>query len=74
MYSTETYYKALGFILGQIGMGETRYLISALSHWHLVELHILLSEILIQITPLWYGLFKLGHELRLTRFFAGIRL
>jgi hypothetical protein len=73
MYSTETYYKALGF-MGQIGMGETRYLISALSHWHLVELHILLSEILIQITPLWYELFKLGHELRLTRFFAGTRL
>lgn len=53
MYNNEIRNRTLGYILGQIGMNETRYLISALSRWHAAELHILLSEILIQIIPLW---------------------
>ncbi|KAF9458494.1 hypothetical protein BDZ94DRAFT_1270583 [Collybia nuda] len=59
MYSVEIRHKALGYILGQIGMNETRCLISALSRWHAAELHILLWKILIQITPLWNPSLKL---------------
>ncbi|RDB19867.1 hypothetical protein Hypma_013011 [Hypsizygus marmoreus] len=59
MYSAETSDKALGIILSQIGMGQTRFLIKALSRWHSVEVHILLLRILIQLAPLWNPSLKL---------------
>ncbi|KAF8076851.1 hypothetical protein FPV67DRAFT_1472873 [Lyophyllum atratum] len=53
MYSDEINGRALAFILGQIGTGQTRQLISALSRWHPVETHILFSRILTQVAHLW---------------------
>jgi hypothetical protein len=53
MYSPDTCDKALGIILRQIGMGHTHHLVWAIARWHRVELHLLLSEIFIQLAPLW---------------------
>lgn len=53
MYSADIGDRALGFILRQIGMSHTRQLIWAIARWHPVELHLLLSEIFIQLAPLW---------------------
>jgi hypothetical protein len=53
LYREEINRKALRLLLGQIGMGETQYLVRALSRWDRVELRLFLSEILIQLAPLW---------------------
>lgn len=53
MYSADTGERAIGIILRQIGMGHTRQLVRAIARWHLAELHLLLSEILIQLSSLW---------------------
>ncbi|KAF5387900.1 hypothetical protein D9615_000815 [Tricholomella constricta] len=53
MYSDEVNGRILALILAQIGTGQTRHLIGALSRWHPVEMHILLSGILTQVAHLW---------------------
>ncbi|KAJ7290062.1 hypothetical protein C8J57DRAFT_336438 [Mycena rebaudengoi] len=53
LYREEVNGKALRLLLGQIGMGETQFLVRALSRWDSLELRLLLSEILIQLAPLW---------------------
>ncbi|KAK6969376.1 hypothetical protein R3P38DRAFT_3146139 [Favolaschia claudopus] len=45
--------RALRLLLGQIGMGETQYLVRALSRWDRLELRLFVAEILIQLAPLW---------------------
>ena len=55
MYSLDTCDRVLGFILRQIGMGHTHQLVLAIARWHRVELHLLLSEIFIQLAPLWWA-------------------
>ncbi|KAJ6542205.1 hypothetical protein DFH09DRAFT_46967 [Mycena vulgaris] len=53
IYREEINGKALRLLLGQIGMGETRFLVRALCRWDGLELRLFLSEILIQLAPLW---------------------
>lgn len=53
LYRQEINRKALRLLLGQIGMGETQFLVRALCRWDGLELRLFLSEILIQLTPLW---------------------
>ncbi|KAJ6479520.1 hypothetical protein C8R47DRAFT_1322712 [Mycena vitilis] len=53
LYRQEINRKALRLLLGQIGMGETQYLVRALASWDRHELRLFLSEILIQLAPLW---------------------
>ncbi|KAF8155203.1 hypothetical protein K438DRAFT_2026476 [Mycena galopus ATCC 62051] len=53
LYREEINRRALRLLLGQIGMGETQYLVRALSHWNRLELRLFLSEVLIQLSPLW---------------------
>ncbi|KAG6844009.1 hypothetical protein H0H87_010732 [Tephrocybe sp. NHM501043] len=53
MYSHNVNRRAMALIMAQIGAGETRHLIKALTRWHAVELHILLSGILTQLAHLW---------------------
>ncbi|KAJ7133168.1 hypothetical protein C8R44DRAFT_772000 [Mycena epipterygia] len=53
LYRQEINKKALRLLLGQIGMGETQFLIRALCRWDGLELRLFLSEILIQLAPLW---------------------
>ncbi|KAJ7813810.1 hypothetical protein B0H14DRAFT_1431924 [Mycena olivaceomarginata] len=53
LYREDINRRALRLLLGQIGMGETQYLVRALSHWDSLELRLFLSEILIQLAPLW---------------------
>ncbi|KAJ6453373.1 hypothetical protein C8R45DRAFT_1083102 [Mycena sanguinolenta] len=53
LYREEINRRALRLLLGQIGMGETQYLVRALSRWNRIELRLFLSEILIQLAPLW---------------------
>ncbi|KAJ7440610.1 hypothetical protein FB451DRAFT_126070 [Mycena latifolia] len=53
LYRVEINRKALRLLLGQIGMGETHFLVRALSRWDGLELRLFLSEILIQLAPLW---------------------
>ncbi|KAF7333273.1 hypothetical protein MSAN_02421800 [Mycena sanguinolenta] len=53
LYREEINRRALQLLLRQIGMGETQYLVRALSRWNRLELRLFLSEILIQLAPLW---------------------
>ncbi|KAJ6612855.1 hypothetical protein B0H10DRAFT_2222745 [Mycena sp. CBHHK59/15] len=53
LYREEINRKALRLLLGQVGLGETQFLVRALSRWDTLELRIFLSEILIQLVPLW---------------------
>ncbi|KAJ7119288.1 hypothetical protein C8R46DRAFT_1150243 [Mycena filopes] len=53
LYREEINRRALRLLLGQIGMGETQYLVRVLSRWDRHELRLFLSEILIQLSPLW---------------------
>ncbi|KAJ7125791.1 hypothetical protein C8R43DRAFT_1111457 [Mycena crocata] len=53
LYREEINRKALSLLLGQIGMGQTQFLVRALSHWDSLELRLFLSETLIQLAPLW---------------------
>ncbi|KAG6840097.1 hypothetical protein C0991_008995 [Blastosporella zonata] len=53
LYSHDINRRAMALIMAQIGAGQTRHLIRALSQWHTVELHILLSGILTQLAHLW---------------------
>ncbi|KAJ7436891.1 hypothetical protein B0H11DRAFT_2108939 [Mycena galericulata] len=53
LYRQEINRKAHTLLLGQIGMGETQFLVRALSRWDRLELRLFLSETLIQLAPLW---------------------
>lgn len=53
IYREDTNEKALRMLLCQIGMHETDHLARALGHWDSIELQLLLSEVLIQLAPLW---------------------
>ncbi|KAJ7779431.1 hypothetical protein DFH07DRAFT_936265, partial [Mycena maculata] len=53
LYREEINRKSLRLLLGQIGMGETQFLVRALSRWDVLELRLFLSETLIQLAPLW---------------------
>ncbi|KAJ6526670.1 hypothetical protein B0H19DRAFT_544231 [Mycena capillaripes] len=53
LYREEVNRKAMTLLLGQIGMSETQYLVRALSGWDHLELRLFLSDILIQLAPLW---------------------
>ncbi|KAJ7212534.1 hypothetical protein GGX14DRAFT_393433 [Mycena pura] len=53
LYREEVNKKALRLLLGQIGIGETQYLVKALARWDKLELRLFLSETLSQLSPLW---------------------
>ncbi|KAK7038614.1 hypothetical protein R3P38DRAFT_2906717 [Favolaschia claudopus] len=50
-HAEEMYADALEF--SRQGMGETQYLVRALSRWDRLELRLFIAEILIQLAPLW---------------------
>ncbi|KAJ7098581.1 hypothetical protein B0H15DRAFT_821299 [Mycena belliarum] len=68
LYREEINRRALRLLLGQIGIGETHFLMRALCRWDSLELRLFLSEILIQLTPLWNP--QLGRVLSSPLFMA----
>ncbi|KAJ7058721.1 hypothetical protein C8F01DRAFT_1255138 [Mycena amicta] len=64
LYREEVNKKALRLLLVQIALGETLHLIRGLAQWDKLELRLFLSEVLIQLAPLWHpGIPHSAHSL-----------
>ncbi|KAG6877077.1 hypothetical protein C0993_010464 [Termitomyces sp. T159_Od127] len=72
MYSHDVNSRAMGLILAQIGAGQTRFLIRALTRWHPVELYILLSGTLTQLAHSWNPLLRGVFSSPLTRSYTDV--